>query len=218
MRRLLNWYQYLGPIVLGPLSYWLWLLYAEDNHGLVIFALSVPIIYSYVVPAVGTNVLKVWEFDTKLRLGRFRPHHGFVFGSATAVLSLPFILFGPQGGLETGLVLGIVLGLVNWLYDAAAIKAGFLMVYNQPFADGRGPAIIAADYSPFFFGLFGFVYGYLIRNAEQSLTAVAGWSDVGALISFSVLIVIVVPVATYIAYSKLRHGHFGCRPVFREGE
>ena len=50
-----------------------------------------PIAHAYIVPGIGTNVLRVWEFDTRLRLGRFRPHHGFVFGSATAMLVLPVI-------------------------------------------------------------------------------------------------------------------------------
>ena len=31
--------------------------------------------------------------------------------------------------------------LVNWLYDALAIRAGILKVYNQPWADGRGPVV-----------------------------------------------------------------------------
>jgi len=45
--------------------------------------LGIPVLYAYIVPAVGTNVFRIWEFNTRLRLGRFRPHHGFVFGSAS---------------------------------------------------------------------------------------------------------------------------------------
>ena len=84
MNRLLRIYQYLAPAVLTPLSFALW----WGEYGKlpqVLVAWGLPILWAYLVPAVGTNVLKVWEFDVRWKLGRFRPHHGFVFGSATAL-------------------------------------------------------------------------------------------------------------------------------------
>jgi hypothetical protein len=87
IRRTLQLYQYLAPAVLTPLSFLLW-WWSEQSVWVALMAWLLPIFYAYLVPAVGTNVLKVWEFDTRLRLGRFRPHHGFVFGSATALLVL----------------------------------------------------------------------------------------------------------------------------------
>ena len=86
-KRALEWYQYLAPAVLTPLSFWLWWQHYVGDLWLVLTAWLLPILYAYIVPGVGTNVLKVWEFDTAFRLGRFRPHHGFVFGSATAVIA-----------------------------------------------------------------------------------------------------------------------------------
>ena len=49
-------YPYIAPLVLAPLTFWLW-------HG-DLTAWLVPILWAYIVPAIGTNVLKVWEFDT----------------------------------------------------------------------------------------------------------------------------------------------------------
>jgi len=164
MRRLLEAYQYVAPAVLTPLASWLWWRHYHDDAGLTAIALLVPIVHAYVVPGVGTNVLKVWEFDTGLRLGRFRLHHGFVFGSATAMLGLltvpaPDPAAGLGDVLRRGLTMAAVLGLANGAYDVAAIRAGILKVYNQPWADGRPPGAIVGDYAPWFFGGFGFVYG-----------------------------------------------------------
>ena len=75
-----NIYQYAAPLVILPLSYWLWLERCAGQHRLAALMLAIPVLYAYIVPAVGTNVLRIWEFNTRLRLGRFRPHHGFVFG------------------------------------------------------------------------------------------------------------------------------------------
>jgi hypothetical protein len=91
MRRAFEAYQYVAPALLTPLAAWLWWRHYDGDVALAAIALLVPITYAYIVPGIGTNLLRVWEFDTRLRLGRFRPHHGFVFGTATAMLALPTI-------------------------------------------------------------------------------------------------------------------------------
>ncbi len=224
MRRAFEAYQCIAPAALTPLAAWLWWRHYGGNAGLAAIAVLVPITHAYIVPAIGTNVLCVWEFATRLRLGRFRPHHGFVFGSATAMLTLPLI--GTPAAhptllevLKTSLLAGAVLGLVNWLYDATAIRAGILKVYNQPWADGRGASAIAGDYALWFFGGFGAVYGAGLKLAEGTL-----FSAPGALAALAIGAVLVVCTATlptlgYVIQSYLRHGHHGCLPVLpRAGE
>ena len=83
-----NIYQYLAPVILLPLSYYLWWRRMAESHKLALFMVSIPILFAYIVPALGTNWLKLWEFNTRWRLGRFRPHHGFVFGSAISLMGL----------------------------------------------------------------------------------------------------------------------------------
>ncbi len=80
-------YQYLGPVILLPLTYWLWWQRFED-HRLVFLILSIPIVTAYIVPGLGTNWLKLWDFQTRWKLGRFRPHHGLLFGSAASMFAL----------------------------------------------------------------------------------------------------------------------------------
>ena len=178
-------YPYVAPLVLTPLTFWLW---RGDPTGWL-----VPILWAYIVPGVGTNVLKMWEFDTRLRLGRFRPHHGFVFGSATALLGWVVHAYANHVW-----VYALVLFAVNFAYDVAALRGGILRVYNQPFADGRGAAAIALDYAPWFFGGFGAIYGAGI------VYGVAWWG--------TLLVALTLPASGYALQSKLRHGHWGLRP------
>ncbi len=223
MRRAFETYQYIAPAILTPLCAWLWWRHYDGNTALAAIALGVPIAHAYVVPAIGTNVLRVWEFDTGLQLGRFRPHHGFVFGSATALLML--LVIGMPSAEATladaaraGLLGAVMLALVNWLYDAGAIRAGILKVYNQPWAEGRGAGSIAADYSLWFFGGFGLLHGAGLKLAEGVLIdapdAVKALAIGGALVAATATL----PTLGYIAQSYLRHGHHGCRPVLRRGE
>ncbi len=216
----LELYSWLAPAVLAPLSFWLhWRRY-DGDPGPVLVAWLVPILWAYVVPGVGTNVLQVWEFGTRLRLGRFRPHHGFVFGSATATLA--WLCHGEAvrdwtGVLRLSFVLASVLGFWNLLYEVVALRAGILKVYNQPWADGQPPEAVALDYSPWFFAGFGAVYGAGLGLAE--LLAVRGALAGARLPAYLVAILalsIVVPVAGYRERSFRRHGHSGCRPVPRK--
>jgi len=218
MRRGLETYATVAPAVLTPLAAWLWWGHYDGHAGLAAIAVLVPIVHAYVVPGVGTNVLQVWELDTRLRLGRFRPHHGFVFGSATAVLVwLTMGAPNPQAParevLRGALVAAAVLGAVNGVYDVAAVRAGILRIYNQPWADGDGPVAIVADYAPWFFGVFGFVYVAGLRLAEAALAA--NPHPLAALTVGLGLVVatVTLPTLGYVAQSYLRHGHHGCLPV-----
>jgi fatty acid desaturase len=192
LRKTLAIYQYVAPAVLAPLSLWLWLRAYHDLR-LALAAWAVPIVWAYVVPGIGTNVLKVWEFDVRLRLGRFRPHHGFVFGSATATIA--WALHGAPW-----YVLPAALFAINFAYDVVALRSGILHVYNQPWAEGKGAFAIALDYAPWFFGGFGAVYALGLGVMERF----------GVSWFFAVMAAaLVLPAAAYVCASKVRYGHWG---------
>lgn len=219
-KRAFEWYQYLAPIILTPLSFWLWWTSFEHNIYLVLMAWLLPIVYAYIVPAVGTNILKVWEFDTRLRLGRFRPHHGFVFGSATSTLVWLCQLEPARSGFEvlkTGFIVASVLGLWNIIYDIRAIRSGILKVYNQPWADRQGAEAIALDYAPWFFAGFGAVYGGSIAGAQwMSANGMFNFAQFVWFFPLLLTLSIAVPVFGYRWRSFRMHGHSGCRPVERK--
>jgi hypothetical protein len=219
-KRVLEWYQYVAPAVLAPLSFWLWWRHYDGEIWLVLIAWLLPIVYAYVVPGVGTNVLKVWEFDTRFRLGRFRPHHGFVFGSATAAIAW-LVHRNPVHDIldliQISIILASVLGFWNLIYDVKALEAKHLRVYNQPWADGQGPEAVAMDYAPWFFAGFGAVYGAGIGLAEMlANSGQFGAADFAWLFPTVLVVAIAFPVLGYRRRSFRRHGHSGCKPVERD--
>lgn len=217
MRRGLDLYGWLAPLVLAPTSAWLW--YRKTGSlRLTAVAWGIPVLWAYLVPGIGTNVLKVWEFDTRVRLGRFRPHHGFVFGSATATLA--WASHVPGHSLwdipRAALVLASVLGFWNLLYEVVALRSGLLRVYTQPWADGLPAESIAFDYAPWFFAGFGACYGAGLAVAE----CLHGRGHFGLSTFIGVFLAvlaatILVPLGLYRRHAFRRHGHSGCRPVRR---
>jgi hypothetical protein len=218
MKRALTVYQYLAPVVLAPASFLLWWREYDGDLRLVAAAWLIPVLWAYIVPGIGTNVLKVWEFNTRLRLGRFRPHHGFVFGSATAMLA--WLVHVPAQGafsvLRSAFVMCSVLAFWNLLYDVKALQAGILRVYNQPWADGQSPEAVAMDYAPWFFGGFGAVYGAGVGLMEWLKAAGVLSRQVFALAFVGVMVLcLTLPVLGFMARSRRVHGHAGTRPIAR---
>jgi len=219
-KRLFEWYQYVAPAVLTPLSFALWWKTYGGDIWLTLIAWAIPVLYAYIVPGVGTNILKVWEFDTRFRLGRFRPHHGFVFGSATAMIA-----WACHAGaaddlgdiIRTSLVFASILGMCNILYDVKALDSGILRVYNQPWADGKDSAAVAMDYGPWFFAGFGLVYGAGVGISERLAATgeLDGFSFAG-LFPLILILSIAFPVWGYRGRSFKVHGHSGCRPVTKD--
>lgn len=216
MKRLFDWYAILAPAVLAPLSFWLWLRETGGQLPLVALASGLPVLWGYIVPGVGTNVLKMWEFDARLRLGRFRLQHGFVFGSATSMIAWVVHTSPAQGlgdVLRSAFVLASVLGFWNLLYDIRALEAGVLRVYNQPWAEGSPPAAIAHDYAPWFFAGFGAVYGAALALAEWYAAQLQSWPVALAALLGALALACAVPTLGYVHRSLRLHGHPGTRPV-----
>jgi hypothetical protein len=209
-------YQYAAPLVVVPLSYWLWLRRYDGHHAMALLAMSIPIVFAYVVPAIGTNVLRLWEFNTRLRIGRFRPHHGFVFGGATSLFGLACLPY-PAANWDLGeflraaLVLGSTLACWNWLYDIFAIKTGFLCVYNRPWHERRGAEAIATAYAPVLFGVFGACYGVSLRAFEYWLVYCGRDELFWSLALTSHAVALSAPVAAFAAWSMALHGETGLR-------
>ena len=221
-KRLFELYQYIAPAILTPLSFWLWWQVYSGEVTLVLIAWLIPILYAYIVPAIGTNVLKVWEFDTRIRLGRFRPHHGFVFGSATSMITW-LCHFGMANNVVHifvfSILIALVLGLLNIFYDIKAIESGHLIVYNQPWANNQGARAITLDYAPWFFVGFGVIYGASIGIAEWLyFNNLFSFSLFGWFLPISLILSISVPVLGYINRSYRVHGHSGCRPISRKSD
>lgn len=213
-------YQYIAPALLTPLSFYLW--WTEyQNVPQVLVAWLIPILWAYIVPGIGTNVCKVWEFDVHWKLGRFRPHHGFVFGSATATIA--WLIHAQSANsvadiFRFAVILCSVLGFWNVLYEVKALRVGVLRVYNQPWADGRGEEAIAFDYAPWFFGGFGAAHGLSIGTLEYLVyqRGMPSMTEAIAYVMLSLALCIAVPVLGFMRYSIRTHGHPGTRPVTKE--
>ena len=219
--RFFRWYQFVVPLTLFPLSYALWLQRYDGQHALVWLALLLPVVFAYVVPGLGTNWLGLWEFNTRFRLGRFRPHHGFVFGTATSLFGLLCVPESVPGfnlgeSLRASLVTGSVIGFWNWLYDIHAIKSGFIVIHTRLAAEGQPAEVVATHHAPAYFGVFGACYGLCLYLVD----ALAAGTDRGvyvALVLAGSFTAVILPVVAYVLWSRVTLGESGLKAYRTHG-
>lgn len=165
-------YQYFAPLIILPFSFYLW--FKEiPNFKYVILILSFPIIISYIIPAIGTNVTKVWEFKTKHMIGKFRVYHGFVFGGFTSLLGFCFYAALPSNSNNFNILIWIILcssflSFINTIYDINAVKTGFLIIHNRAFYEQKSSYEIVFDYAPIFFFVLGVTYTLFLKYVLYS--------------------------------------------------
>jgi len=215
MKRFFGIYQYAMPLILCPIAYYLWLRRFGQSHLFALYGIGLPVITAYVVPGIGTNILRLWEFNTKLRLGKFRLQHGFVFGTASALLVLTCPMpcgIDPGTVFSCGFVMAAVIGFWNWIYDIAAISAGHIRVYNRQCYEGEGPEAIATDYAPAYFGTFGFVYGMSLKIGHYYLLEAYNIQVFWIQSAIFLCLCLVLPAAVFCTISKWKNGYSGIRP------
>ena len=157
MKHFYHIYQFVVPIVLFPLAYWLWLGRFGGNHAVTSLVMFVPVVAYYVFVIVGITRFRLWEMNTWPTINGLRPHHGFVIGTATGLLAylslwlIPIDKTGFGSVLTTAFIVGSVFGFWNWWYETYAIKSGFISIYTKQIADGASAEEAVTEYAPILF-------------------------------------------------------------------
>lgn len=209
--KFLNIYQYVAFLVIFPITAIVW------YHNLLsikytILAISLPVVTAYIVPAIGTNITGLWEFNNKkLMIGKFRIYHGFVLGSVTSLFG--FLLYkipinlSISNYVEYTFLFGLFIAMVNYIYDVYAIKSGFIVVHNKPAYEGKNAFIIAADYAPVYFFFFGLIYAAYVEIIKYYYNNPIKLSYL--IIILMHVLSLVVPTAIYSILSKIRNKTWG---------
>ena len=217
MNRFYQIYQFAVPVVVFPITYWLWLDRLGGDHAVTALVIFVPVVAYYVFVIIGIVRFQLWEMNTWPTIKGLRPHHGFVIGTATglfAYLSLrlvPVDATGVGSVVSAAFVVGSVFGFWNWWYETYAIKSGFISIYTKRIAEGASAEEAVTDYAPVLFGSMGAVHGAMVKTAENLLL-----SDHSSALYWLVALsggigLIAVPTILYLAVHRARYSESGLR-------
>jgi hypothetical protein len=150
------------PLPLTALMVYLWYI-RTHNWAFTLYVIILPLVFGYVVPGIGTNILKLWAFKWRfMRVGNYFIHHGFMYAPYFAI-SLYFC-FGNYEQFSLVQAATIVISnaflqcfLTTW-HDYWGVKSGMIEIYNKPFKEGKSAAEIILDYGPVAYAMFGATY------------------------------------------------------------
>lgn len=159
------------PFAALPILTWLWL--RAGGPAFAALVLGLPLLFGYIAPGIGTNLLKMWRFNDSWTVGNYFIHHGFIY-AATLGLAI-YVAFFPPAPNDWGTLIGNmargagILGFVGWTHDTIAIREGLMEVYNAAWKRGAAPEVIAAQYAPVCFSLLGACYAGTVTLGYQTL-------------------------------------------------
>ena len=175
-------YNYVYPFLGFPLLLWLW--HRKTGTAFTAFVMGVPLVFGYLIPGIGTNILKKWRFHGRMLLGNYFAHHGIIYSSTMGLaLFISFPSGQPSDGiLESAWIVvrtAALVGFVGWWHDILGVKAGMVEVFNGPWRRGAGPEEIVTSYAPICFPALGaayagtamFGYPFLVEGGHNSALA-----------------------------------------------
>ena len=210
-------YQFVVPLTMFPLAYWLWWQRLDQNHAVTALILFVPVIFYQLFVMIGIMGLRLWRMNTWPTIRGFRPHHGFVLGTASALLIYLTMRMTPVGAggvaafLTSAFLGASVFGFWNWWYETYAIKSGFISIFTKRVASGASAEEAVTDYAPVLFGSMGACYGIMVRTAEVLLTTSNSSFLYWSVALVGGLAMILVPTALYEIMHRRRYGESGLR-------
>jgi len=203
---------YAFPAVGFPLLSWTFAASYGWRFALVV--MGAPLAFGYLLPGIGTNVLRTWAFRGPLRVGNFYAHHGFIYASKLALV-LWLVMRHPEsmGALDVAaavLVAGAAGSWGGWWHDIHAIRAGRIEIRNAAAFEGRSPEEIVSRYAPVAFFVLSATYVLLGFWAYRVLVAKGDTAAWPWLLLGAVAALCVVPTVVFIALDR---SYVRARPV-----
>ncbi|MCP4413735.1 MAG: hypothetical protein GY808_14340 [Gammaproteobacteria bacterium] len=161
------------PVCIAAFLYW---REVTKSQLFALFIIALPVLYGYIIPGIGTNIMKKWRFHGKMLLGNYYIHHGFKYASN---LNLSFFVafsdayVQPNPSLHRYITIALstafIQGYIIWIHDTHCIKQGMLELDNPFSRAGKSAEEISFQYAPLTFFLIGLTFAISSLIAYQQL-------------------------------------------------
>jgi hypothetical protein len=180
------------PVPVTILAFIGWRLVSSD-WKLSIVAVVLPLVYGYVMPFIGINILKNWQFNGRWRIGGMYIHHGFMYASKLSAFALvPLLLLPNQlpGNIfyPAWIILTTLLYTITaWFQDYHSFAYGLVVAPKS-----SGGTLDVNRYAPLCFSLIGLLYssGLIIcHNAHLQGHLTLTFAFCAAIVQFLLMLI-----------------------------
>jgi hypothetical protein len=146
------------PMPMTALMYYIW----RQRTGSALFSvyvLTLGVLFGYIFPGIGTNVLHLWKFNGPLRMKNYFLHHGFMYAPYLALVF--YVAFAPGTPLTWGNIIRILLcggclqSVLSCHHDICGVSTGMIEIHSMPARLKLSPVEIVTDFGVIGFGLVG---------------------------------------------------------------
>lgn len=179
MRAYLILIDFVLPLPMTALMYLLW-YQRTGSAPFSIYVLTLGVLFGYIFPGIGTNVLHLWKFHGPMRIGNYFLHHGFMYAPYLALVF--YVAFPRETPLTLGNVIRIVLCsaliqcVVSCHHDICGVTTGMIEINNAATRLKRSPVRIVASFGVVGFSLVGATFATSCLIAYHTIL-VRGASD-----------------------------------------
>ncbi len=143
------------PVTIATLIAWRQM---SGDWSLVVVAVLLPLIYGYVMPFIGINILRNWQFLGGWRIGGMYVHHGFMYASKLSLFGLVPLLILPKD-LPAVVFYTVFLLVTTLLYTATAwLQDHLSFSFGMVVVPKTGGKLNVNLYAPLCFSLIGLLY------------------------------------------------------------
>lgn len=146
------------PVPLTALMFHLW-YQRTGSAWFAAYVLSLGVLFGYIFPGIGTNVLHLWRFNGPFRIGNYFIHHGFMYAPYLALVF--YVVFNPEMAMPSANIARVLLcgaciqSVVSCHHDICGVSTGMIEINNASARLGKSPVQIVADFGVIGFALVG---------------------------------------------------------------
>ncbi|WP_321476136.1 hypothetical protein [uncultured Paludibaculum sp.] len=176
------------PLPMTAVMYWLW--YRRTGDGLFsLYVLALGVLFGYIFPGIGTNILHLWKFNGPFRIKNYFLHHGFLYAPYMAlVFYLVFATDMPltaENMVRVVLCAGFVQCVLSCHHDTWGVATGMIEIATVPGAVKRSPVEVVTSFGVIGFWLVGATYSASCLMAYRAIVlgARSDWATFALLLA-----------------------------------
>jgi hypothetical protein len=146
------------PLPMTALMYLLW--FRRTGSALFsAYVLTLGVLFGYIYPGIGTNILHLWKFNGPFRIKNYYIHHGFMYAPYLALVF--YVAFAQDVPLTGGNIVRILLCgasiqcVLSCHHDICGVGTGMIEINSALARLKRSPVEIVTDFGVVGFALVG---------------------------------------------------------------
>jgi hypothetical protein len=146
------------PFPLTIVAFYLW-WQRTSSILFSLYPLVVGVLFGYIFPGIGTNLLNLWKFNGPFRIKNYFLHQGFMYAPYLSLIF--YVSFTPNAPFDFGMIIRAIVfnaflqSALSCHHDICGVTIGMIEINNTPSKQKKSPVEIVTHSCAIAFALMG---------------------------------------------------------------